>query len=118
VDHRTALVRSVLNQVAPGWVQYREGIWGVRVRRSETDDTVDSGSDADEAVAHVAAPDEGGAEGESVVAETIAQPKPRRARRKPASEASQIEPDAYVSPEPPKRRGGRPKGSKNKPKAE
>lgn len=34
VDHRLALVRSVLNQVAPGWVQYREGIWGVRVRRS------------------------------------------------------------------------------------
>ena len=113
LDHRNEAVRGVLNAVAPGWQDHREGIWSVRVRRQK--------------------PLDGDANAVDLKAEDL--PAAEEVRHDDDAElpvALELEPsvgsdDGSGQPEAPdvaaasvapKRRGGRPKGSRNKPKAE
>lgn len=113
VDHRLALVRGVLNQVAPGWVQYREGIWGVRVRRSadveHASGLPESPADEADGVACESAATSGSSD-EPIPALPVGGCE-THAVSSDADAANIAQPSAT-----PKRRGGRPKGSKNKPK--
>jgi hypothetical protein len=115
LDHRSEAVRSVLNAVAPGWQDHREGVWSVRVRRqAEVQGNglpvvhdVDSAAAVDDDLARAAA---------------VAQLDGDADEVRPVVNVELAENDAHESSDvaaasvAPKRRGGRPKGSRNKPK--
>lgn len=101
-DHRTAEVRRILNAAVPKWRSLRDGVWLVDVKRvhevpedGSGDGLPDDefvGRDVDDAGVVTHDPvDSGSGADDAVHAENVAQPAP-------------------------KRRGGRPKGSRNKPK--
>lgn len=115
LDHRSEAVRGVLNAVAPGWQDHREGIWSVRVRRQKP---------ADDLVVEDHAPV---IPDEQDAAAFPAAERPVEVLESPEGATASFESVERVGHEPsdvaaasvaPKRRGGRPKGSRNKPKVE
>lgn len=108
IDHRIEKTRGILNAVAPDWVDFREGIWGVRVRRDNK--PVDARTDVEQSVVHDDAPLVA-AEGEHEPA--IAEQLVRRTKRPGGTRAKLLD---VAEESQPKRRAGRPKGSRNKPK--
>lgn len=119
-DHRTAEVRRVLNAAVPKWRSLRDGVWLVEVKRSGallpgvegTDasslDNVDGagGADIDKPVAELDTQDASVGDGGLAPAGADVLP----------TENIDLAHAADIAQPAPKRRGGRPKGSRNKPK--
>ena len=128
VDYREVAVRQILNAAVPRYDRLRDGVWCVRVRRtSQSEDVGDPVSDAhgleDGGQLGAAGPDQviavedGITAGGELVPDALANVRQasvgQDGHQPVASEA--VAADTLPQPAP-KRRGGRPKGSRNKPK--
>jgi hypothetical protein len=123
LDHRSEAVRATLDAVAPGrWDHFREGIWGIRVRRTEVSGEAATVLDAD-APALVDGDDALAEDEAPVTVQVLAAVPvggvPVASEGVTAAEGGGHEPsDVAAATVAPKRRGGRPKGGRNKPKVE
>jgi hypothetical protein len=117
-DHRDMATRATLNAVAPGWERLDDGLWCVRVKRAVHDE-VRADDVGDAAIAPVGADvlePASGDRGEVRVEADVDRPKKRASRPPLPPEIAGS--DTHAASIAPKRRGGRPKGSKNKTKVE
>lgn len=105
---RSPDVRGVLTAAVDKWRQLRDGVWLVDVKRTVVEPAAQAGVEVGEVpeldVVHDPV-DSGSGEGETVAVHGVA----------PAMGAEGVA-DATIAQPAPKRRGGRPKGSRNKPK--